>query len=277
MTMNFDILQPEPYRVVKKKRETEDCFTLEVQPLEKKKVPFVPGQCNMLYVFGIGEVPISVSGDSLSDSGFVHTVKVVGKVSEALSRLEVGDDVGVRGPFGTSWPTESVKGKNLILVAGGIGLAPLRSLIYFILNNRSDFGMVTLLYGARDQNDLLYSEELKKWAEESDCQILVTVDRGDDSWTGNVGLVTSLLPQVSFDLDDAVAYVCGPEVMMRATIQELLGKGMAVNDIYLSMERNMKCAIGHCGRCQFVSNFVCKDGPVFPYSKVQPFFDLKEV
>lgn len=231
----------------------------------------------MLYAFGIGEIPISLSGDTDNRKDFVHTIKVVGNVTQALSRVRVGELIGVRGPFGTSWPLLNIQNRDLIIIAGGIGLAPLRPLVYHILKHRDQFGKIAILYGARDPTDILFHDELIKWNEIFENRVYITVDFADASWLGNVGVVTNLISRVPFELNNAVALLCGPEIMLRYTIRELLRKNVATDDIYLSMERNMKCAIGHCGRCQFVQNFLCKDGPVFSYSKVQPFFGKKEI
>jgi len=275
--MSVNILQPEMYRIMSKKREAENSFTFELQSLEQKPVKFSPGQFNMLYAFGIGEVPISFSGDPTIQNSIVHTIKAVGKVTQALSRMEEGELMGVRGPFGNSWPITKLRNKDLIIIAGGIGLAPLRPLIYYLLHHRKEFGKISILYGARDPLDLIFYDELETWSKEFDDQVMITVDFADESWSGHVGVVTNLISEIPFSLKDSVALLCGPELMLRFTIRELLQKNIAMKDIYLSMERNMKCAIGHCGRCQYVQNFLCKDGPVFSYSRVEPFFNKKEV
>lgn len=274
--MTADILQPELFRVTKRVEETKDAFTIEVAPLEQKSLAFSPGQFNMLYAFGIGEVPISHSGDPMDERAYAHTIKSVGSVTQALGRLNIGDLIGVRGPFGSGWPVQSLRGKNLVLITGGIGLAPLRPLISHILSRRGDFGKVTLLHGARDPEDILFADQLGLWKKGID-EVHLTVDFAETSWEGNVGVVTTLIPRIERELKQSYALLCGPEVMMRFTLRELLARGMEGKKIYLSMERNMKCAIGHCGRCQYAANFICKDGPVLPYGTVKPFFEKKEV
>jgi NAD(P)H-flavin reductase len=271
--MTVEILQPAPYRITRKEYETEDSFTIELEPVEGAAMTFSPGQFNMLYAFGVGEVPISFS----DCTSIVHTIKIVGNVTKVLSRCNVGDQIGVRGPYGQPWPVEKIKKKNILLVAGGIGLAPIRSLIYYLLANKSNDQMITLLYGARNPSDCLYVEELSRWKEQLDGHVYVTVDVADSAWAGNVGVVTSLIPKIPFPLNDCVALLCGPEIMMRMTARDLLNKGISTDDIYLSMERNMKCAVGHCGRCQLAPHFICKDGPVFSYPQIQPYFGIKEL
>jgi len=260
------------------RRETRDTHTLELKPLDAEGLlPFAAGQFNMLYVFGVGEVPISISGDPTRPLPLIHTVRAVGPVSEALCSLRHGDVVGVRGPYGSHWPVEESDGSDLVIVAGGIGLAPLRPVVYHALARRERYGKIVLLYGARTPEDLLYKHQLEGWRSRSDLQVEVTVDTATPGWHGSVGVVTTTIARARFDPLHTVAMVCGPEVMMRFTIAELRQYGLSTKDIYVSMERNMKCAIGLCGHCQFGPHFVCKDGPVFRYSEIEQFFSLREV
>jgi len=255
--------------------ETHDTFTLSLAPTATSS--FQAGQFNMLYVFGIGEVPISMSSDpALAEKGIEHTIRGVGAVTNALGKLRAGDCLGVRGPFGSTWPLDAARGRDVVLVAGGIGLAPLRPAIYHLLRHRADFGRVVLLYGARTPADGLYSDELRTWAARPDFQVLTTVDRGNASWHGPVGVVTLLFAQAQFDPARAVGLMCGPEVMMRFTIREFQSRGVTDDRLYVSLERNMQCAIGLCGHCQFGPSFVCVDGPVFRYDRVQRFFNVQE-
>jgi NAD(P)H-flavin reductase len=223
----------------------------------------------MLYVFGVGEVPISISGDPGTPETLMHTVRAVGAVTEAICRLAVGDQVGIRGPYGTRWPVEEAAGKDVVVAAGGIGLAPVRPMLLALLAQRSRFGAVSLIYGSRTPEDLLFVDELHSWRSRFDLEIEVTVDRAGADWLGDVGVVTSLLPRIPFQPEKTVAVVCGPEIMMRVTAEELATKGVSPESIYLSMERNMKCAIGFCGHCQFGPEFICRDGPVFVYERLQ--------
>lgn len=271
-------MTPEPFVIKKINRDTADTFTIELTGVDSGQgIAFAPGQFNMLYVFGIGEIPISISGDPTSTKSLVHTIRVVGTVSRALRRLKAGDIVGVRGPFGSHWPVERAEGNDVVLIAGGIGLAPLRPTLYYMLANRKKYAKITLLYGTRTPADILYRAELEQWRARFDLEVEVTVDRGDDSWWGNVGVVPTLIPRAPFDPINAVAMTCGPEVMMRFSVMALRKSGMAVKDIYVSMERNMKCAIGLCGHCQYGGKFVCKDGPVFSYDEVADLFNKREV
>jgi NAD(P)H-flavin reductase len=238
---------------------------------------FVAGQFNMLYVFGLGEVAISISGDPANTSRIVHTVRGVGAVSGALTRLRRDAVVGVRGPYGLGWPVAETEGSDVVLVAGGLGLAPLRSAIYRILAQRQHYGRVAVLYGARGPADILYRRELETWRRRLDVDLEVTVDHAGADWRGNVGVVPALIQRMPFDPQHAVALVCGPEIMMRFTIAALRDRGLAEQQIYLSMERHMKCAVGLCGRCQFGPAFICRDGPVFRYDRIAPIFGIREI
>jgi len=283
---------PVPHRIKRISRETHDTFTLELSPPEGREgrgqsggqgqgngfqTAFQAGQFNMLYVFGMGEVAISISGDPADGNSSVHTIRAVGTLTNVLCKLKSGDVVGVRGPFGNPWPLNEAMGKDLVIVTGGVGLAPLRSVVYTVLANRARYGKVALLYGARSPKDVLYQKELERWRSRFDLQVEITLDSGTSDWRGNVGVVTNLIPRASFDPLDSIALICGPEVMMRFTIVELLRRGMGREDIYISMERNMKCAIGFCGHCQYGPTFVCKDGPVFRYDRVERLLKTREV
>lgn len=265
-----DPMLPQRYRIQHVRREIPDTFTLELEPEDGGDIPrFATGQFNMLYVFGVGEIPISISGDPAKRRPLVHTTRAVGTVSKAMRDLKPDDVIGVRGPFGSSWPIKQAEGKDIVIAAGGIGLAPLRSVMYHIISHREKYGKAVLLYGARTPADILYRRELEHWRAHFDLEVYVTVDRATGSWRGSVGVVTRLIPRAPFDPQNTVAMVCGPEIMMRFTVVELEKRGVAQENIYVSMERNMKCAIGMCGHCQYGPNFLCKDGPVFPYSHIR--------
>jgi NAD(P)H-flavin reductase len=266
------------YSVKRIQQETYDTFTFELKPrsgIQTKS--FAPGQFNMLYPFGVGEVPISISGDPAKLEALVHTTRAVGAVTNAMWKLRRGDIIGVRGPFGTSWPMEEAKGCDVVIVAGGIGMAPLRPSLYQLLSRRQDYGKVFLLYGARTPTDLLYQREMEQWKGRSDLEVDITVDRALRSWRGNVGVVTTLIPKANFDPTSTIAMVCGPEIMMRFTVAELQRRGLRDESIYISMERNMKCGFGFCGHCQLGPFFVCKDGPVFRYDRIKSFFGKGEI
>jgi NAD(P)H-flavin reductase len=238
---------------------------------------FGPGQFNMLYAFGLGEVAISISGDPAEQDRIVHTVRAVGAVSGALARLRRGAVIGLRGPYGSCWPVAEAEGSDVVMVAGGLGLAPLRPVIYRVVARRERYGRVVLLYGGRGPSDILYRRDLEKWRQRLDVDIEVTVDHAAADWRGNVGVVPALISRISFDPRHTVALVSGPEIMMRFTIAALRDRGVSNDQIHVSMERNMKCAVGLCGHCQFGPSFACRDGPVFRLDRVAPLFNLLEI
>ncbi len=260
-------------------RETHDTYTLTTRSLDSKRLPsFAPGQFSMLYSFGIAELPISISGDSENAQELVYTVRAVGKASQSIVSRKPGDHIGIRGPFGTAWPIDAARGKDVLLVAGGIGLAPLRSVIYRIARHRGDYGRLVLLYGARGPGDLLYRKQLTAWSALPDTQVLYTVDYGGADWRGYVGVVTKLFDFAILRPEQTTAMMCGPEIMMRFVIRELQARKFTPDQIYLSMERNMKCGIGLCGHCQMGPFFICKDGPIFPYTRMQRWMEgLREL
>ncbi len=258
-------------------KEIAQTVTLDLQAPDGSDFTYAPGQFNMLYAFGMGEIPISISGDPARPDVLTHTVRDVGPVSHALCALRPGQTVGVRGPFGTAWPVEVARGSDVVIAAGGIGLAPLRPALYHVLTHRAEYGNVVLLYGARTRQDLLYTRELEQWRGRFDLQVEVTVDSAVGGWLGHVGTVTTIIPRATFDPRHTVAMVCGPEIMMRFTVLELQKRGIPNEQIYLSMERNMKCGVGLCGHCQWGPLFVCKDGAVFPYSDIATWFGKREV
>jgi NAD(P)H-flavin reductase len=273
-----DPMVPVPFCVESINEETQDTFTLKLKPANRmKNFSFKPGQFNMLYIFGVGEVPISISGDPASEDVLTHTIRSVGGVTKALSALKAGDHVGVRGPFGSAWPMEKAKGKDVIIVTGGIGLAPLRPAVYQFLNQREHINKFALLYGARTPNDILYREDIKSWRSRLDFQVRVTVDQAQRDWFGTVGVVTILIEKARFDPANVIALVCGPEIMMHFTVQRLGELGVKKEDIYISMERNMKCAVGFCGHCQYGPNFICEDGPVFNFRNIERLFGVREI
>ena len=275
---SVDPLLPRPYRVRDVRAETIDTFTMELRPDDGyPDVSFAPGQFNMLYAFGVGETAISISGDPGRSGVVVHTTREVGAVTRALGRLRPGDVVGVRGPFGRGWPLDEAAGRDVVIVAGGIGLAPLRSLVYALLAKRERYGRIALAYGARSPADVLFTGELEEWRSRGWIDVAITVDRASESWRGRVGVVTTLLRQLAFDPTETTAAICGPEIMMRYVAGELIARDVAASDIHVALERNMKCAVGLCGRCQLGPVFVCRDGPVFPYEQAQHWLGIAEV
>ncbi len=258
--------------------ETDDTFTLYLD-LTHAAPPFAfrAGQFNMLYVFGTGEAAISISSDPEKPHTIAHTIHRVGTVTSALAQLRKGDMIGLRGPFGSSWPLGEVQGKDICIVAGGIGLAPLRPVLYGLLRHRSSYGRIILLYGARSPLDLLYRVELEQWGKQQNVEVIVTVDRGDSSWKGHIGVVTTLFSYIKLDAAATAAFVCGPETMMKYTLDELERRAIPDGQVYLSLERNMKCAVGFCGHCQLGPVFICRDGPVFRLPAVVHLLARKEM
>jgi NAD(P)H-flavin reductase len=268
-------MTPRPFRVVRRSRETEDTWTIELEPVAGPPLAFAPGQFTMLYAFGIGEVPISVSGEA--GGPLIHTVRTVGAVSAAICASRPGTVLGVRGPFGNAWPVEAVAGSDLVIVAGGIGLAPLRPAVYHVLAHRESFGDVAVLYGSRTPADLLYTSQLERWRGRFDLQVDVTVDRAPEGWRGKVGVVPKLIGGARFDPDATVAMVCGPEIMMRFAGEALLERGIAADRVFVSMERDMKCGLGHCGHCQLGPTLICRDGPVYRWDEILPLTEVREL
>ncbi|MHA7817619.1 MAG: FAD/NAD(P)-binding protein [Pseudohaliea sp.] len=264
---------PRPFRVAGCSRETGDVVTLDLAPADGgPPLPCEAGRFNMLYAFAVGEAPISMSGTGAAldggGHGALHTVRDVGAVTHALCELRTGDTVGVRGPFGRPWPLAAARGGDVLIAAGGIGLAPVRALVLDILRERDAFGRVSVLYGAREPAAMVFRDDLAAWARRDDLELQVTVDHADAGWRGNVGVVPRLLSRISVDPEHTTAFVCGPEVMMRFTLQQLVALGVHPERAFLSLERNMVCAIGLCGHCQLGPDFVCRDGPVFTYARV---------
>jgi len=274
-----DPFVPTPFTVVRRRSETRDTVTIALRPRNGADFPFQAGQFNMVSAFGIGEVPISVSSSPDYPEVLEHTIRAVGAVTRRLVALKPGDWVGIRGPFGQGWPLREAKGRDVVVVAGGLGLAPLRPVILSVLAHRDAYRRFVLLYGTRTPEDLLFKRELERWRDRFGAEVLVTVDRADTEWRGNVGVVPALFGQIEkhFDPANTIAMVCGPDVMMHFTVRELEKRGVADRQIYLSLERNMKCALAFCGHCQYGPYFICKDGPVFPYNRIEFLYRLREI
>jgi len=265
-------MAPQPFRVERKRRETYDPWTLELVPVSGEPFAVEPGQFTMLYAFGIGEVPISVSGPPL-----VQTIRAVGPVTRALCASKPGTVIGVRGPFGSSWPVEEAKGEDLLIVAGGVGLPPVRPALYHALEHRADYGRVVLLYGARTPEDIVFRKEIEKWRSRMDLDVDVTVDAATGDWHGKVGVVTTLIPRAALDPESTVAFVVGPEIMMRFAARALVDEGISTDRIWISMERSMKCGVALCGHCQFGPSLICRDGAVYPYPAIEPYLGVREL
>jgi len=268
------LLAPALAEVVAVRPETGDTTSLTLRLVDGAPFAFQPGQFNMLSLPGVGEAAISLSSNPEEPQTFTHTIRAVGTVTRRLVSLRPGDRLGIRGPFGTPWPVEAFRGQNILLVAGGIGLAPLRPVIYHVLHHRQDYGEVILLYGARTSTDLLYTEEYLRW-EEGGIRVMVTVDRADRDWKGAVGVVPLLFYQFRVDAAHTVVFTCGPEIMMRFVVYEAMARRIPSERLYLSLERNMKCGQALCGHCQLGPYFVCRDGPVFRFDRLEPYFNVE--
>jgi len=270
---------PHAARILAIRDEVEAVRTLELEFTDARvanRFRFLPGQFHMLYLPGIGESAISFSGDPRDTARFVHTIRAVGNVTRAIARCRVGDTILVRGPFGSSWPVDDAAGQDLLLVAGGLGLAPLRPVVYQAARERARFGRVLVIHGARSPADLLFRDEFPAWRE-AGIEVLETVDLGDATWEGPIGFVTPLMRRFRSRGEATRVMACGPEIMMRFVAHEALSMGVPRSSIYLSMERNMSCALGLCGHCQYGPVFICKDGPVFSYDRLEPYLHVEDL
>ncbi len=270
-----DPMVPAPWKVLSRTEEIPGTVTIEVAPGDNATTAFEPGQFNMLYAFGVGEVPVSISGRSEAGNQ-LHTIRRVGAVTTALTTLQPGESLGVRGPFGTSWPVMDAEGSDIIVVAGGIGLAPVRPVLCEVLTNRERFDRLYLLYGARSPDVILFQNEVQTWRRRFDTDVLVSVDAATREWRGDVGTVTQLIDRVVIHPENAHAFVCGPEIMIRFVAIELVNRGLDPDHIYVSLERSMKCGIGMCGHCQLGPYLLCRDGAVVPYSAVRDLLGIRE-
>lgn len=268
-------MAPRQFTVQRVRRETGEVVTIELMPKNPdERFAFAPGQFTMLYRFGIGEVPISISGDPGRPLPLVHTVRDVGATTKAICAVKPGHTLGVRGPFGTGWPLKAAEGGDVVVIAGGVGLAPLRGALTYLARHRERYCRVVVIYGSRSPDALLFRREFERWGKAFD--FLVTVDRADAEWTGHVGVVTTLLARERLDPAHTTAFMCGPEIMMRFTVRELERQGVADERIFVSLERNMHCAIRQCGHCQLGPAFVCQDGPVFSFDRVRSLLAIRE-
>ena len=257
-------------RVLKVEQMTELEKLFTVQLPGARSLGNEPGQFVEVSLMGIGEAPISItSSPSRTDGTFELCVRRIGDLTSAMHRLVPGDVIGVRGPFGHGFPIGRMRGKDILFAAGGLGLPPLRSLINQVLDERGAFGRVIILYGTNHPSALLFTDELEEWAARDDVEFHLTVDRGSDDWTGHVGVITTLFPRITINPRNTVAATVGPPIMYRFVLMELLGKGIPETQIYLSLERRMKCGVGKCGHCQINDLYCCQDGPVFTYAQIK--------
>ncbi|WP_062297442.1 FAD/NAD(P)-binding protein [Demequina maris] len=273
-----DPMVPRRYVITHVRQDTRDTFTLLLDPADgTAPLTFRAGQFTMLHAFGVGEVPISISGDPAHPAPLEHTIRNVGAVTRALVEAAPGTEIGVRGPFGTSWDVDDAAGHDVVFVTGGIGLAPLRPAILDVLRHRDAYGKVLLLYGSRTPDDILYGHEMHRWADLNGVNLQMTVDNAPYGYKGKVGFVTELVARAGFDPRNAFAFVCGPEVMMRSAASALNARGVPKPKVRLSMERSMKCGVGLCGHCQLRELFVCLDGPVLDFARLEPLMNVREL
>jgi NAD(P)H-flavin reductase len=268
---------PRPFRITKVKQEVPGVFTWHLTPLDGGGFSFQPGQFNMLYAFGVGEVPISISGDCRRPETLVHTIRVAGSVTKVMAAMKVGAEVGVRGPFGRPWPIAPIYGSDIIFVTGTIGLAPLRPLILEVLNQRDKFGKVVICYGSRGTGDILFEDDLHLWRGRFDTNVHVTVHSAPAGYRGRVGSVAAAVRIARIGGDSTQAFVCRSEAMTRPAVDALRERGVTTDRIWVTLERNMKCGIGLCGHCQFGPTFMCKDGPVYRFDEIEALFAVREI
>jgi sulfhydrogenase subunit gamma (sulfur reductase) len=269
---------PAEAEIVERIQELPSVFTLRLQlcdPELRNVWRFAPGQFNMLYLYGVGEVPISIVSDPQEPAHLGHTIRVVGRVTRGLAGLRPGERIGVRGPYGRGWPLQETTGHDVLIVTGGLGCAPVVAVINYVIARRASFGKLTIIQGVKHADDLLWRDRYAYWATMPDTQVLLSADHGGPVWPWHVGLVTEVFNHAQIAAERTVVMMCGPEGMLRASIEALTRRGIAEDRIYLSMERNMQCAVGHCGHCQFGASFVCRQGPVFAYPEVKALFDVK--
>ena len=269
---------PAEAEIVERIEESPSVFTLRLRlcdPAARGAYRFAPGQFNMLYLYGVGEVPISIVSDPQDTEHLLHTIRMVGRVTRGMAVLRAGERIGLRGPFGRGWPLERAAGHDLLIVTGGLGCAPVVSVINYVIMRRSSFGRLTIIQGVKHAEELLWRDRYAYWGGLPDTQVLLSADHGGPVWPWHVGLVTDLFDDARIAADRTQAMMCGPEGMMRASIAALKKQGLEEDRIYLSMERNMQCAVGHCGHCQYGPSFVCRQGPVFPYPEVKALFDVR--
>lgn len=268
---------PRAARIVERIQESAGLFTLrlELDAAARDDYRYAPGQFNMLYLYGVGEVAISIVSDP-DDGHYVdHTIRAVGRVTRGLERLAVGDRVGLRGPYGRGWPLAAAVGRDLVIVTGGLGCAPVVSVINYVARRRARYGRLNIVQGVKHSSDLIWRERYAEWRTLPDTQVLLAADAGEPLWPGHIGRVTDLFDRLHYEPARASVMMCGPEGMMRSVAQHLLAAGVAPADLWLSMERNMQCAVGYCGHCQYGDKFICRDGPVFSYDQIAPLFGVR--
>jgi NAD(P)H-flavin reductase len=272
--------QPYEAEIIERIEETPSIYTLRLRftdPAVHQAYSFAPGQFNMLYLYGVGEVPISIVSDPEDEHLVDHTIRAVGRVTNAMAALKVGDRLGVRGPYGRGWPMQQAEGKDVVIVTGGLGCAPVVSVIHYVLKRRERYGRLTIMQGVKHADDLIWREQYEAWNQLPDTQVLIAADQGGPLWPWHVGHVPMLFDKANLDTANSTVMMCGPEGMMIAAGKAMLERGMPAEQLWLSMERNMQCGAGKCGHCQMGGHFVCKDGPVFSWPEIEPLLGIKGI
>ncbi|QLH41293.1 MAG: FAD/NAD(P)-binding protein [Coxiellaceae bacterium] len=274
---DLDHYLPFPAEILQRRQDSSTIFTLQLRFCDsamQTQYRFSPGQFNMVYLYGVGEVAVSLVSDPENTEQFAHSIRTIGRVTRGLAHLNVGDCIGIRGPYGKGWPVAMAQNKDIIIVTGGLGCAPVVGMIDYIMQRRQQFGRITILQGVKHSHDLIYQSRYDAWRQQPDTQVMIAADEIHGKWPWYLGHVTDLLAPISIDPDNTIAMMCGPEIMMQIALKTLLAKRIPAKHLFLSIERNMECAIGHCGHCQLGGRFVCKDGPIFNYTELQPWFGV---
>lgn len=273
-----ELRQPHQAEIVERIEETPSIFTLRLRftdPAVHAAYSFTPGQFNMLYLYGVGEVPISIVSDPEDEHMYDHTIRAVGRVTKGLAQLRVGDQVGVRGPFGRGWPMAEAEGKDILIATGGLGCAPVVSVINYVLRRRERFGRLTIMQGVKHADDLIWRSKYEEWSRLPNTQVLLSASQGGATWPWHVGHLPVLFDEADIEDHNCTAMMCGPEGMMIAVVEALRQRDFPEEHIWLSMERNMQCGDGKCGHCQHGGKFICRDGPVFSYPQVKSLLGTK--
>jgi NAD(P)H-flavin reductase len=261
-------------RIIGKREESPDIYTYRLRFEDEEMAEsfsFAGGQFNMLYIFGVGEVPISIVSDPEDTHILDHTIRIVGRVTGVIGNMQIGDEMAVRGPFGNGWPLELAKGKDVVIITGGLGCAPVVGAVEYLFRRRDAYGAIKILHGVKTPRDLLYGERFEAWRQHPDTEVLLASDQPERQWKNHVGVVTELFDMVRINAENTIVMMCGPEIMMQMGARHLEARGIRQSDIYLSIERNMQCGVGLCGHCQIGPYFTCKDGPVMRYDLVAPY------
>lgn len=275
---NHDYSLPHEAEIIERIQETPTVFTLRLKFTDsnkQKQFRFAPGQFNMLYLYGVGEVAISIVSDPDNNHVFDHTIRLVGRITKALALLQPGDKIGIRGPFGRGWPLQAVQQKDIVIVTGGIGCAPTASVINYVIQRRDRYGALKIFQGVKHSSDLAFKSRYEAWKKIPNTEVIIAADCSDPAWPWHTGMIIDFVNQLHFNPENTVAMMCGPEIMMAVTIKNLIQKAFKEENIFVSMERNMECAVGHCGHCQYGGQFVCKDGPIFSFDRIKALFEQK--